>query len=128
MTAVGTHDLTEAALEAVATQLNGAIDRGVHESPKLGRAVRREVDSKVGFGPPYLSLPFSLVVLAVLLASGFGGFLWAASARNWWMCALFAVLMTLGVFLLDQVRLMQRRDTALKAGLYLDAKRREVAV
>lgn len=29
------------------------------------------------------------------------------------------VLMTLGVFLLDQVRMMQRRDDALKASLYV---------
>ncbi|MEU3642955.1 hypothetical protein AB0E59_06170 [Lentzea sp. NPDC034063] len=111
----------------MATQLKNAIERGFREDPKLRRAVQREVDSNVGFGPPYLSLPFSLVVLAVLLISGFGGFLTAASARSWWLCVLFGVLTTLGVFLLDQVRLMQRRDTALKVGLYLDAKSRKAS-
>ncbi|MDX8143261.1 hypothetical protein SK854_14125 [Lentzea sp. BCCO 10_0061] len=34
---------------------------------------------------------------------------------------LFVVLLTLGVFLLDQVWLMQKREDALKAGLYVAA-------
>lgn len=117
-------NLKDAAVKAVAAQLNDAMKRGRQESGKLGRTIQGEVDSHVELGPARLSLPFSLVILAVFLVGGVGGFLWAAAARNGWTCALFLGLTTLGlttlgVYLLDQVRLMQRRDTALKTGLYL---------
>lgn len=121
MTVVETPELEATAIQAVATQLNNAMEEGCHQDRKLSRAIQDEVDQIVRFGPSYLPLPSVLVILAVLGVGGASGFLWAASTRNWATCTLFAVLMILGVFLLDQVRLMQRRDEALKAGLYLAA-------
>lgn len=121
MTELGTRVLETAAIKAVATQLNEAMESGRVQDRKLSREIQDEVDQLVRFGPSYIPLPSALVILAVLAIGGTSGFLWAATARNWAECALFVVLMTLGVFLLDQVRLMQRREDALKAGLYVAA-------
>lgn len=121
MTEVGTRVLEAAAVKAVATQLSDAIEKGRRQDRGLWRAVQNEVDRRTGFGPRYLPTSSALVILAVLVVGGTAGFLWAVASRNWVACALFVVLMTLGVFLLDQVRLMQLREDALKAGLYVSA-------
>ncbi|MFC3898022.1 hypothetical protein ACFOWZ_41700 [Lentzea rhizosphaerae] len=121
MTEVGTRVLDAAAVKAVATQLSDAIEKGRRQDRGLWRAVQNEVDRRTGFGPRYLPSSSALVILAVLVVGGTTGFLWAAASRNWVACALFVVLTTLGVFLLDQVRLMQLREDALKAGLYVSA-------
>ena len=121
MTEVGTRVLEAAAVKAVAAQLSDAIEKGRRQDRGLWRAVQDEVDRRTGFGPRYLPSSSALVILAVLLVGGTTGFLWAATSRNWVACALFVVLMTLGIFLLDQVRLMQLREDALKAGLYVSA-------
>ena len=122
MTELGTQVLETAAIKAVAAQLNEAMESGRVQDRKLSREIQGEVDQLVRFGPSYLPLPSALVILAVLAIGGTSGFLWAATARNWAECALFVVLMILGVFLLDQVRLLQRREDALKAGLYVGAR------
>ena len=124
---VGTRVLDAAAVKAVATQLSEAIEKGRHQDRNLWRAVQDEVDRRIGFGPRYLPRPSALVTLAVLVVGGTSGFLWAAASRNWVECALFVVLMTLGTFLLDQVWLMQRREDALKAGLYVFAAGQDVS-
>lgn len=121
MTEVGTHTLEAAAVKAVATQLSDAIEEGRNQDRRLWRAIQNEVDRRTGFGPRYLPLSSALVILAVFVVGGTAGFLWAATSRNWVECALFVVLAILGIFLLDQVRLMQRREDALKAGLYVSA-------
>jgi hypothetical protein len=121
MTEVGTLVLEASAVKAVATQLSDAIEKGRHQDRGLRRAVQSEVDRRTGFGPRYLPSSSALVILAVLVVGGTAGFLWAATSRNWVECALFVVLMTLGIFLLDHVRLMQRREDALKVGLYVSA-------
>jgi hypothetical protein len=121
MAEVGTRALEAVTVKAVATQLSDAIEKGRHQDRGLWREVQSEVDRRVVFGPRYLSLSSALVILTVLAVGGTAGFLWAAAARSWAECALFVVLMTLGIFLLDQVRLMQRWEDALKAGLYVSA-------
>lgn len=113
--------LEASAVKAVATQLSDAIEKGRRQDRSLWRAVQIEVDRRTGFGPRHLPSSSALVILAVLMVGGTTGFLWAATSRNWVECALFVVLMTLGFFLLDQVRLMQLREDALKAGLYISA-------
>ena len=121
MTEVGARVLEAAAVKAVATQLSDAIEKGRHQDRGLWRAVQIEIDRRTGFGPRYLPSSSALVILAVFVVGGTAGFLWAATSRNWVACALFVVLMILGIFLLDQVRLMQMREDALKAGLYVSA-------
>src|SRR5690348_1992080 len=118
MTETETRVLEVSAVKAVATQLSDAIEKGRRQDRGLWRAVQDEVDRRTGFGPRYLPSASALVILAVLVVGGTAGFLWEATSRNWAACALFVVLMTLGIFLLDQVRLMQLREDALKAGLY----------
>ncbi|MGW6936861.1 hypothetical protein ACWGE0_42910 [Lentzea sp. NPDC054927] len=127
MTEVGARVLDAAAVKAVATQLSEAIEKGRQQNRDLWRAVQDEVDRRVGFGPRHVPRSSALVILAVLVVGGTGGFLLAATSRNWVGCALFAVLMTVGIFLLDQVRLMQQREDALKAGLYVSAAEQDVA-
>ena len=122
MTELGTRILETAAIKTVAAQLNEAMESGQVQDRRLSREIQDEVDQLVRFGPSYLPLPSALVILAVPAIGGTSGFLWAATARNWAECALFVVLMILGVFLLDQVRLLQRREDALKAGLYVAAR------
>ncbi|MEV6236744.1 hypothetical protein [Lentzea sp. NPDC051838] len=121
MTEVGTHVLEAAAVKAVAAQLTEAIEKGRLQDRGLWRAVQDEVDRRAGFGPRYLPSSSALMILAALVVGGTAGFLWAATSRNWVECAIFVVLVTLGIFLLDHVRLMQRREDALKAGLYVSA-------
>lgn len=121
MTEAETRALDATAVKAVATHLSEAIEKGRHQDRGLWRAVQSEVDRRTGFGPRYLPSSSALVILAVLVVGGVAGFLWAATSRNWVECSLFVVLMTLGIFLLDQVRLLQRREDALKAGLYVSA-------
>ncbi|KOV87532.1 hypothetical protein [Nocardia sp. NRRL S-836] len=116
-----TRELEATAVRAVALQLNEAMEEGRHQGRKLSRQIQFEVDQLVRFGPSHLPVPSVLVILAVLVVGGTAGFLWAVADRNWATCALFVVLMALGVFLLDQVRLLQRREDALKAGLYAAA-------
>lgn len=121
MTETGVRLFDAAAVEAVATQLNEAMESGRRHDRWLRRGVGEEVDQLIRFGPSHLPLVSVVVVLLAIAACGAWGFLWAATIGGWVAAVLFVVLLTLGVFLLDQVWLMQKREDALKAGLYVAA-------
>ena len=121
MTETGVRLFDAGAVEAVATRLNDAMERGMRQDRWLRQGVRGEVDQLIRFGPSRLPLASVVVVLLALAACGAWGFLWAATTGSWVAAVLFVVLLTLGVFLLDQVWLMQKREDALKAGLYIAA-------
>lgn len=122
MTRIRSNVLAATAVQAVATQLREAMEKGRRQDRKLKREVQSEVDQLVQFGPRYLTLPSALVILAGLAVAGTGGFLIAAESRSWVVGALIVFLMIMGIFLLDQVRLMQYREDALKTGMYIAAK------
>lgn len=119
MTETGVRPFDLAAVEVVATRLNEAMESGRRQDRQLRQGVRGEVDQLIRFGPSRLSLVSVVVVLLALVACGTWGFLWAATTGSWVAAGLFLVLLTLGGFLLDQVWLMQKREDALKAGLYV---------
>ncbi|SMD23905.1 hypothetical protein [Lentzea albidocapillata] len=121
MTETGVHLFDVAAVKAVAAQLNEATERGRRQDRRLRQGVRGEVDQLIRFGPSRLPQTSVVVVLLALAACGAWGFLWGATTGSWVAAALFVVLLTLGVFLLDQVWLMQKREDALKVGLYVAA-------
>lgn len=121
MTEVGVRRFDGAAVEAVAAQLNDAVERGRRHTRWLRQGVGEEVDQLILFGPSHLPLASAVVVLLALVACGVWGFLWAAMTGSWVVAVLFMVLLALGVFLLDQVWLLQKREDALKAGLYVAA-------
>ncbi|SDN09982.1 hypothetical protein SAMN04488074_13428 [Lentzea albidocapillata subsp. violacea] len=121
MTETGVRLFDAAAVEAVATRLNEAMEKGRRQDRCLRQEVRAEVDQLIRFGPSRLPLASAIVVLLALAACGAWGFLWGVTTGSWVAAALFIVLLSLGVFLLDQVWLMQKREDALKAGLYVAA-------
>lgn len=113
-------------IKAVALQPREAMESGRHQKRSLIHEIRRVVDRHVQFSRRRLRLASTLVILAVLVIEGTSGSLRAATARNWAMAALLIDLMIVGVFVLDQVRLMQRRDDSLKTGMYVAAANQEV--
>ena len=121
MTETGVRPINVAAVEAVATRLNEAMESGRRQDRGLRQGVRGEIDQIIHFGPSRMPLASAIVVLLALVTCGVWGFLWAATTGSWVAAVLFVVLLTLGVFLLDQVWLMQKREDALKAGLYVTA-------
>ena len=121
MNETGVRLLDVAAVEAVATRLNEAMETGSRQDRGLRLEVRGAIDQSIRFGPSRLSSVSAVVVLLALVACGGWGFLWAATTGIWVVAGLFGVLLILGVFLLDQVWLMQKREDALKIGLYVVA-------
>ncbi|WP_394614529.1 hypothetical protein JNUCC0626_32240 [Lentzea sp. JNUCC 0626] len=122
----GTSPLQAAAVDVVAKQLNEAISKGTQQGRGIRRAVQIEIDKRIEVGPRQISLLGRVVCLAVLVVSGYSGFLWTAD-RDWVASTAIAVLAVFGIFLLDQVRLLQSRETSLKAGLYTTAADESVA-
>ncbi|MEV6242671.1 hypothetical protein [Lentzea sp. NPDC051838] len=121
MTETGVRPLDATAVEVVAARLNEAMETGSRQDRGLRLGVRGEIDQLIRFGPSRLPLPSVVVVLLALVACGGWGILWAATTGIWVAAGLFGVLLILGVFLLDQVWLMQKREDALKVGLYVAA-------
>lgn len=125
MTETGVPSFDVAAVGAVATRLNEAMETGSRQDRGLRLGVRGEIDQLIRFGPSRLSPASAVVVLLALVACGGWGFLWAATTGIWVAAGLFGVLLTLGVFLLDQVWLVQKREDALKIGLYVAARNQD---
>ncbi|WP_156213532.1 hypothetical protein [Lentzea aerocolonigenes] len=110
--------IEHAAVDVVVQRQREAIGAGRNQEVCVRREIQRHVDKAFPSGRALLSRPAGLVLLTASLA--FGGFA-AFTSQDLPALAVAIVHTAVTLLLLDIVLQMQRRDSQLKAGLYVAA-------
>ncbi|MET9634595.1 hypothetical protein ABZX92_44810 [Lentzea sp. NPDC006480] len=110
--------IQHAAVDVVAQRQREAIDAGKNQDLCVRREIQRHVDNVFPLGRDLISRPVGLVLLAATLACG--GFA-AFTSQDWPTLAVALLHTAVTLLLLDIVLQVQRRDSQLKAGLYVAA-------